>query len=146
MRRVTDSRGQATVELVALLPVVVVVAVAVFAVLSAGSARERAAAAAHAGAIALLQERDAREAAVDALGDVRGRVDVDGSRITGRVAPRLPLPGLNQRLAATASADAGLERPALPAGELRGGDGDSADPRRADRAASPPATDPTDGP
>jgi len=59
--------GQSTVELTALLPLLVLLALGAYAVLAAQTAHEQAGAAAEAGAIALLQDRDARAAARDAL-------------------------------------------------------------------------------
>ncbi len=56
-------RGQATVELAALLPLLAVVALAAYAVLAGLSAGEQAGVAAEAGAIAVLQDRDAAAAA-----------------------------------------------------------------------------------
>jgi hypothetical protein len=104
-------QGQATVELAALLPVVVAVAVAVHSVLAAGRAREQAGAAAHGAAVALLQERDPRAAARAAVPEgARDRLalDIDGRRVQARMKPGLPLFG--DLLTATARADAGPQR------------------------------------
>ncbi len=115
MRRVVlsarDPRGQATVELLGLIPVVVAVGVAVFCVLAAGRARELAAHAAGAGAVALLQDGDPTAAARSAVGRTAGsvRVSVRGRVVTVRVKPRLPVPGLEAMFPATRSADAGAE-------------------------------------
>ncbi len=70
MRRARAVDGQASVELVALLPLLVTVAVAAGHVLAAGAAHELAGHAAEAGAIAVLRgggEADARDAARAAL-------------------------------------------------------------------------------
>src|SRR5262249_62134556 len=68
------SRGQATVELVAILPLGLLVALTIAQLLAAGSARELAGNAAEAGAAALLQGSDPGKAARDALpGWSRGR-------------------------------------------------------------------------
>jgi hypothetical protein len=102
--------GQAAVELVALLPLVVAVALAVLQALAAGVAVELAGHAAHSGAVALAEGRDGAAAARAALpGWARGRVDVEvrGERVRVRVTPRSLLPGLGRRLAASATADAG---------------------------------------
>jgi Flp pilus assembly protein TadG len=102
MRR---SDGQSTVEVVGLLPLLLAVGLGVFALLSAGAAREAAGAAAEAGAVALLQGRDAKSAARAALpGWSRIRISVAGRRVTVSVTPSGPL---GARLRATASADAG---------------------------------------
>jgi len=91
---VSLERGQATVELAALLPLLVVVALAAYAMLAGLSAGEQAGVAAEAGAIAVLQDRDAAAAARAALpADVRGAavVRVRDRRITVTVRPRVPL-------------------------------------------------------
>jgi pilus assembly protein CpaE len=110
--RVGES-GQASVELVALLPIALVVTLAVAQLLAAGAARELAANAATAGAAALVQGGDARAAARDALpGWRQSRVElrVDGRRVRVRLRPRRVLPGLAERLTVTAVADAGPSR------------------------------------
>lgn len=106
MRR--DVAGQAVVEFVALLPLLVAVGLATFSVIASGRAAEQAGAAAGAGAMALLQDRNPREAAREALPDAvrrASRVQVRGRRVTVRVVPRLPIGA--ERLARSASADAG---------------------------------------
>lgn len=106
-------RGQASVELVAVLPLVVGVALGAGQLLAAGSAREAAAGAAEAGAVALLQGRDARAAAGDALpawARDRGDIDVGGRRVRVRLRPRTVLPGLVAATAADETADAGPAR------------------------------------
>ena len=60
MTRLSSASGQATVELVALLPLAVAAGLAGATILAAQSAAEHAGQAAHAGAIALLQDRDPR--------------------------------------------------------------------------------------
>ena len=113
-RILEEARGQATVEVVALLPVLVAVALAVLSVLAAGRARELAGTAAQAGAMALLREEDARAAARDVVpGHQRQglQIAVDGRRVTVEVVPRVPLPGVASRLAATSTADAGPKVP-----------------------------------
>jgi hypothetical protein len=84
-----SARGQASIELLGALPLVL---------------------AAEAGAVAILQDRDPRAAAEAALPpSVRGRarVSVAGTHVRVRVRPRLPIPGIADRLAATADAEAG---------------------------------------
>jgi hypothetical protein len=110
----TGSRGQASIELLGLLPLVGLIALVVMTVLASHTAGEQAGEAAEAGALVLLQggADDPREAARDALGDAsRGRatVSVSGRTVRVRVEPALalPIPGLADRLAATAEADAG---------------------------------------
>jgi len=108
------SCGQATVELVGALPIVLVVALAAGQLLAAGAARELAGNAAEAGAVAILQGgARAAEASRDALpGWSRDRADIDvsGRRVRVRLRPVALIPGLADRLAATVVADAGPER------------------------------------
>jgi hypothetical protein len=101
-------RGQAVVELVAMLPLVAAVALAAFSVLAAGRAAEQAGSAAGAGAMALLQDGDAMMAARAALPEGARRsatIRVRGRRVTVRVVPRVPVAA--GAFARTASADAG---------------------------------------
>lgn len=103
-------RGQATVELVALLPLVMFVALAAATVLAGQAAAEQAGQAAEAGAIAMLQGRDAEPAARAAIPEhTRARITRAGSRITVTIRPRVPLTFLATALEATATADAGPE-------------------------------------
>jgi hypothetical protein len=102
--------GQATVELVALLPLAALIALAIGQLLAAGSARELAGNAAEAGATAILQGADPTAAARDALpgwSRDRATVRVEGRRVEVRLRPRAVAPGLADRLEATATADAG---------------------------------------
>ena len=103
-------RGQSAVELVALLPLLAAVALAAFTLLSAQAADEQAATAAQAGAMALLQDGNPRDAARNALPGVsrqRSRISVDGRRVRVTIRPSGPLAGLTGALTATATADAG---------------------------------------
>lgn len=110
MRRRSES-GQASVELVAILPLVLAVAIAVAQLVAAGSARELAGAAATAGAAALLQDGDP---VAEARAAVPGRakrdvsVRVQGRRVTVRVRPRAVAGPLAGFLVAEARADAGV--------------------------------------
>jgi hypothetical protein len=103
-------RGQATVELLALIPLVLAAALAGAAILAAHAAHERAGEAARAGAMAVLQGGDPL-AAARALLDPAER---DGVRIAGRkviveLTPRLPLHLRLPQLTAKVTADAGPE-------------------------------------
>jgi hypothetical protein len=112
LRPLTGQAGQATVEVVAFLPLLVTVAFALFSVLAAAAAREQAGHAAEAAAVALLQERDpaaAAKAAVPPGTAKRLRVARDGRRITVRVRPALPVAAVDRLLTAEAVADAGPE-------------------------------------
>jgi hypothetical protein len=99
--------GQATVELVAALPLLVAVALAAFQVLAAGLARELADHAAEAGAVAALQDADAAAAARRAIpGWARSRLTVSVARDTVHVRLRPPalVPGTSSLLTASATA------------------------------------------
>ena len=101
--------GQASVELVALAPILLAAVLAVAQLLAAGAARELADHAAEAGAVALLQETDPAAAAREAVpGWSRGRVDVrvDERRVRVRLRPRSFLPALAEHLEATGEAHA----------------------------------------
>jgi hypothetical protein len=103
-------RGQATIELVALMPLCVVVVLATAQLLAAGAAREAAGAAAQAGAMARLQGGDpaaAARAAAPGWARSRLQVRVDGRRVAVRIVPRALLPGTAGLLEARARADAG---------------------------------------
>lgn len=98
-------RGQATVELAALLPLLAVVALAGYAMLAGLAAGEEAGVAAEAGAIALLQDRDPASAAHAALPHgARAAVRVHGRRVTVTVRPQVPLVARLLRTRATAHA------------------------------------------
>jgi hypothetical protein len=110
----TGSRGQASIELLGLLPLIGLVALVAMTVIAAHTAGEQAGEAVEAGALALLQggADDPRSAARAALGETvrkRATVTVSGRTVRVRVKPALavPIPGLADRLAATAEAHAG---------------------------------------
>jgi hypothetical protein len=108
--RLRAAHGQAAIEIVGLLPILVAVALGAAQLLAAGIARELADHAAEAGAVAVLQGGDPETAARDALpGWARDRltVTVDGRRISVVVRPPAPWPALAGRLSAHAGADAG---------------------------------------
>jgi hypothetical protein len=113
-RALVAARGQATVELVGILPLAVLVALVVGQLLAAGAARELAGNAAEAGAAAMLQGTgDPEQAARDALpGWSKDRADVRvaGRAVHIRLRPVAVVPAVADRLAATAVADAGPER------------------------------------
>jgi hypothetical protein len=106
--------GQATVELVLLLPLLLAAALAGAALLAAHSASEQAGQAAEAGAVALLQGRDPSAAARAALpAGARHRADivVHDRRVTVTLRPRLPVAALEPSLTAHATAAAGAAPP-----------------------------------
>jgi hypothetical protein len=108
--RAQGSDGQATIELLGILPLAALVALAIAQLLAAGSARELAGNAAEAGAAAILQGADPANAARDALpgwSRSRATVQVSERRVEVRLRPRTVIPLLANRLEAHASADAG---------------------------------------
>ena len=108
-----SERGQASVELVALLPLLVAVALAAGQLLAFGAAREAAGQAAGAGAIALLRGGDAAaaaRAAVPGWSRERVAVRVRGRQVRVRLRPVVLVPGVGDLLVARAAADAGPAR------------------------------------
>lgn len=104
------AHGQAAVELVALLPLVVAVVFGILQALAAGLASELAGHAAQSAAVAIAEGGDgaaAARAAVPGWSLAGVHVDVRGSQVRVRLIPPSLLPGLGERLAATAIADAG---------------------------------------
>ena len=112
-----DDRGQASIEILGLLPLIAVLALVGCTVVASYAAHEQAGEAAAAGALALLQgAADPRTAAREALprgSRARATIAVQGRRVHVRVLPRtlVPVPGLASRLAGTAHADAGPVTP-----------------------------------
>jgi hypothetical protein len=107
---VRSACGQASVELVALLPLAALIALAIGQLLAAGAARELAGNAAEAGAAAVLQGGDpvtAARAALPGWSRERATVHVAGRRVDVHVRPRVVVGVLAARLEASASADAG---------------------------------------
>lgn len=110
MRGARGEAGQASIELVALLPLTLIVGMAIMTLLAARAASGQAAAAAQAGAMAVLQDADARAAARAALPPrARGRatIDLHGRAISVTVRPESRLGFLAGALSATATASAG---------------------------------------
>jgi len=109
-RRMGASRGQASVELLGVLPLVAMLVLVVGQLLAAGAAAELAAGAAEAGAVALVEQGDPAAAARAAIpGWSRGRVTVavEDTRVRVAVRPRAIVPPLASLLTARASADSG---------------------------------------
>jgi hypothetical protein len=107
--RVRATDGQATIEVVAVLPLVLLLGVAMMAMLAGRSASEAAAAAAHAGAMALIQGDDAKAAARAAIPGREASIDVRSRRVRVVVRPPLRLPFAPDLLTGRAAADAGPE-------------------------------------
>lgn len=99
--------GQATVELVAAIPVLILAGLLALQLLAAGYALTLADGAAEAGALAVAAGQPAEDAARGALpGWASDDVDVTvrGGEVSVRLRPPSPLPGLADRLAVTSSA------------------------------------------
>lgn len=99
--------GQASVELLAAVPALLLAGLVSLQLLAAGYSLALADGAAEAGALALAAGESPTAAARDALpGWARRRVDVDveGGRISVRVEPPSPVPGLAERLASESEA------------------------------------------
>jgi hypothetical protein len=106
--------GQATVELVALAPLLIVIVLAAAQLLAAGAALALADHAAEAAGIALLQGGDPVAAARAAVpGWSRERIDVEvrGRHVRVRLRPPAPVAALGRLLEAHREADAGPAPP-----------------------------------
>jgi Flp pilus assembly protein TadG len=108
-----DSRGQASVELVAALPALLLAAAIALQLFVAGYTLTLADGAAEAGALALASGSPVADAARGALpgwakDDVA--VSVRGGTVTVRLLPPSPLHGVADRLAVTSTASAAVAR------------------------------------
>jgi hypothetical protein len=108
-----DSRGQASVEMVAALPALLLAALVALQLLAAGYALTLADGAAEAGALALASGGSAADAARGALpgwakDDVS--VSVQGGEVSVRLRPPSPLRAIADHLAVTSSASARTAR------------------------------------
>jgi hypothetical protein len=114
VRRSPGERGQASVELAVLAPLLVVVALAAAQLLAAGAAAALADHAAEAGAVALLQGTDptaAARAAVPGWSRRGMKVEVAGRQVHVRLRPPAPISALGELLEAGGKADAGPSPP-----------------------------------
>lgn len=103
----SGTRGQATVETIALVPVILVVGLGLLQLLAVGYASVLAGNAAEAGALALAAGTDARAGAREALpgwSRARARLEVDGGRVAVHLRPPSPLRALADGLEVTATA------------------------------------------
>jgi hypothetical protein len=104
-----EQRGQATIELVAALPVLLLAGLVALQLLATGYALTLADGAAEAGALALASGDPAAEAARGALpgwAEEDVEVAVESGRVTVRLRTPSPLPALADRLAVSSSASA----------------------------------------
>lgn len=107
--RHASSRGQSTVEVVGMLPLLAIVAFAALQILAAGLAAELADHAAEAGAVAILEGTDPHDAAKRAIPDWSGAhvdVAVHGKTVRVRVRPPAVVRSVGSLLASTAEAKA----------------------------------------
>jgi hypothetical protein len=105
--RQAGPRGQATVEAIALAPVIVAIGLAILQLLAVGYASVLAGNAAEAGALALAAGTDPRDGAKEALpgwSRARARVEADGGRVEVHLRPPSPLRALADGLEVTATA------------------------------------------
>lgn len=105
--RAARQRGQATLEAVALVPLLVALGLGLLQLLAVGYAGVLAGGAAQAGALALAAGSDARAGAREALpgwSRARAAVSVRGGRVEVRLRPPSLLRGLSERLEVDASA------------------------------------------
>jgi uncharacterized protein (UPF0548 family) len=110
MTRRFGHSGQATVEVVALLPLLALAGLAIMQLLAAGAAREYAGHAAEAAAMAVGEGRDPAPAARDAIpgwSAHRLTVHTEGRRVEVELRPPSIVRAIGDLLAAHAQADAG---------------------------------------
>ncbi len=108
MRLRPRERGQATVETVALAPLLLVVGLGLMQLLAVGYASVLAGGAAEAGALAVASGRDPKAAAREALpgwSEAKARLTVSGGKVELRLRPPSVLDALARRLEVTATAE-----------------------------------------
>jgi hypothetical protein len=102
-----SARGQATIEMIALVPALLAVGAALMQLLAVGYASVLAGGAAEAGALALAGGGDPRAAVREALPgwtEARARIGVEGGRVEIRLRPPSPLHALAEQLEVSAAA------------------------------------------
>ena len=107
MTALGEQRGQATVEVLGAVPVLLVLGLVCFQLLAVGYAAVLAGNAAEAGALAAAGGSDARgaaKAAVPGWQRARMKVDVEGQRVSVRMRPPSPLDSVEDALEVAASA------------------------------------------
>jgi len=103
----SSADGQATLEALGLIPLMLVVGLGVMQLLAVGYASVLAGGAAEAGALALAAGQDARSGAMEALpawSESRARIGVEGGRVEVRLRPPSPLRALADGLEVKAAA------------------------------------------
>jgi hypothetical protein len=104
----SSARGQATVETIALVPLVLIVGLGLMQLLAVGYASVLAGSAAEAGALAVAGKTDPRAAALRALpgwSEARAKIEVEGGRVEIRLRPPSVLHALEERLEVGAAAE-----------------------------------------
>jgi len=107
MSRPAGQQGQATVETIAAIPLLLLAGAMALQLLVAGYVVTLADGAAEAGALALASGRPAREAATAALpawAEAGAAVSVRGGEVSVRLRPPSPVPGLADALTVTSMA------------------------------------------
>jgi hypothetical protein len=107
VRRLRDSRGQATLEALALIPLLVALGLGLLQLLAVGYASVIAGNAAEAGALALARGDDPKSEARRALpgwSTARASIDIRGGRVQVHLRPPSPLQALARRLEVTGTA------------------------------------------
>ncbi len=102
-----SQRGQASVELLGALPVLLLLGLALFQLLAIGYAKVEAGSAAEAAALALVAGGDPRSAARESLpgwSRARARIEHDRGKVRVSLRPPAVLPGLGRRLEVEAKA------------------------------------------
>jgi hypothetical protein len=106
--RMSSARGQATVETIALVPLLLIVGLALMQLLAVGYASVLAGGAAEAGALALAGGADPRAAAHRALpgwSEANARIAVEGGRVEIRLRPPSVVRAVGERLEVKAAAE-----------------------------------------
>jgi hypothetical protein len=106
--RMSSARGQATLETIALVPLLLIVGVGLMQLLAVGYASVLAGSAAEAGALALAGGTEPKAAALRSLpgwSKAHARVEVEGGRVEIRLRPPSLLRALEERLEVGAAAE-----------------------------------------
>jgi hypothetical protein len=106
--KTSSARGQATVETIALVPLLLVVGLGLMELLAVGYASVLAGSAAEAGALALAGGTDPKAAALRSLpgwSEAHTKIELEGGRVEIRLRPPSVLQALEERLEVGASAE-----------------------------------------